>query len=236
MQSIVSRISKALGLPPSSLDLQPLIAKFAPAIDQSRRIFEFPQLFYSISSLNVRNEPYVLQFVGSVEAEGVSSIAAGFSKEAAAQLGGSVLFIDCTPVDPSRRHNWLSLVDAHAQGVELEAVIDDRDTTGVHYAYLSKDGLERLSISSLQLKALFERLKQKYSVVVLDCPPVLRAPISLALARQSDATLFVVRAETTSQTDVIDAKNLLQSSGGQLVGAVFNQERSYLPAWLSRYL
>ncbi len=69
--------------------------RLVPLAAAPPRIPQLIQLFHAISTLNAGHQPYILQFVGSVPGEGVSSLASGFVQIAASQQGKPVLLIDC---------------------------------------------------------------------------------------------------------------------------------------------
>ena len=219
-----------IGPLPRNRRLVPLAAAAPPRIPQ------LIQLFHAISTLNAAHQPYVLQFVGSVQGEGVSTIASGFVQIAASQQGKPVLLIDCNAPAPQAVASP-SLIDAfHETGAINAAIQPAPGRTGIGYARLSTAEDGRLNIDAGDLRKLFELAKKAFPIIVLDCPPACLTPESLALARFCDGTVLVIAAEAASRQTIAETKQALERFDGQIIGVVFNQYKTYIPRWLERWL
>jgi Mrp family chromosome partitioning ATPase len=197
---------------------------------------EFVQLFHAVDSLNTRHQPYILQFVGSVPGEGVSTVASSFVEIAASQAGNPVLLIDCNP-STGDADNSVSLIDSFLQTGRInEAVQAAPGRLGIGIARLSTAKDARLNINAASLGNLFKLAKKIFPIIVLDCPPASLAPESLALTRFCNCTVLVIEAETTSRKVVAETKQAIERFDGRLIGAVFNRSKNYLPPWLDSWL
>lgn len=78
-------------------------------------------------------------------------------------------------------------------------------------------------VGSSAFIALLAQLKERYDRVIIDSPPCLAASDALVLARQSDAVLFVARADVTAAAAVRRAVHQLRTIGAPLIGCVFNR-------------
>jgi len=58
---------------------------------------------------------------------------------------------------------------------------------------------------SVQLKTLLGRLKARYDLIIVDCPPVLGVSDTLVLCDEADEVLFVVRWQETHRSAVRSA-------------------------------
>src|SRR5262249_26077993 len=76
------------------------------------------------------------------------------------------------------------------------------------------------ALSSPKARALFEQLKQQFSTIIVDAPPVLPIADSHILAGLADKVLFVVRARQTPRELFQHAIDSFES--GNLLGAVLN--------------
>ncbi len=200
------------------------------------RVPQLIQLFHAISTLNANHQPYVLQFVGSVPGEGVSTIASGFVQIAASQQGKPVLLVDCNAPAPQAVPSP-SLIDAfHETGAINAAIQPAPGRLGIGYARLSTAEDGRLNIDAGDLRKLFELAKKAFPIIVLDCPPACLTPESLALARFCDGTVLVIGAEAASRQTIAETKQALERFDGQIIGVVFNQYKTYIPRWLERWL
>jgi Mrp family chromosome partitioning ATPase len=78
------------------------------------------------------------------------------------------------------------------------------------------------------MQRMFDGLREHFSFIVLDCPPVSRGIETLSLARHCDGTILVVQADRTPARSVDKARDSIDRMGGQVVGTVFNQFREPL--------
>jgi Mrp family chromosome partitioning ATPase len=205
-----------------------------------RRELEFLHLFHAIKALSTPNKSFVLQFVASVHCEGTSTAASGFVETAATHSRKPVLLIDCTPIGGKAapfRSSMQSLIDTfYETGAIDNAIQPAPNFPGVMLSRLSgaDDGL--LNIDSGDLSRLLDLARQAFPIIVLDCSPATEEPESLALARYSDGTVLVVRAEVTPRPLVAETKQSIERFGGQLVGVVFNRNSIYIPRWLQGWV
>ena len=78
-------------------------------------------------------------------------------------------------------------------------------------------------VGSAAFIALLAQLKGRYDRIIIDSPPCLAASDALMLSRQSDAVLFVTRADVTTAAAVRRAVHQLRTIGAPLIGCVFNR-------------
>jgi len=203
-----------------------------------RRASEFVHLFHAVNALNPKDQPFVLQFIASVHREGTSTVALGFVEAAASQGAKPILLVDCNPAGETAapvRLSAPSLIDAfHETGAINAGIQPVPGFQRVALARLSAADDALLNIDCGDLRRLFDLAKQTFPIIVLDCPPATEATESLALARFSDGTVLVVRAEVTPRPLIAETKQAVERFGGQFIGVVFNQRRIYIPRWLDR--
>ena len=83
---------------------------------------------------------------------------------------------------------------------------------------------------------LFDTLRARHDYVVVHAPPVSRSFIGVENARLADATILAVRAEKTRKPVVLGLKEQIQEAGGWIVGVVLTHRKSYIPAFIYRFL
>lgn len=83
---------------------------------------------------------------------------------------------------------------------------------------------------------LIENLKSVYKYVVYDGPPTQNNSESLANASVFDGVVMVVSSHDTRMEVAKSAKDNLTQSGANVVGAVFNRRRYYIPKWVYQLL
>jgi Mrp family chromosome partitioning ATPase len=126
-----------------------------------------------------------------------------------------------------------SLIEAFDETSTIDAAIQPvPGFSAVSLAQLTVANETLRNVDYGDLRRLFDLARQKFSIIILDCPPATEAPDLLALARYSDGTVFVVRADATSRRVIAETKQAIERFGGQILGVVFNQRRSYIPRWM----
>lgn len=75
-------------------------------------------------------------------------------------------------------------------------------------------------LASSAMINLIEKLKEKYDIIVFDTPPLNLVTDAQILSTKVDGTILVVRATITKKDAVIEAKNLLDKVGANIIGTV----------------
>ena len=202
---------------------------------------EWHKLNIAIEALRSTARTLVVQFVGPKRLVGTTIVASGFATAAAQrsvghrnvgapQTASSVLLVDC---DAPRAKPWRrpreqfeaeTLLQAFQRDESLGTVLGAPIMNGVVRARLGvidADGAPRCSAEDLT--RLFEAVRDRFSLVVLDSPPADVNLASLLLAARCDGTLMVVRAGVTKSQDVQSARQEIEQAGGRVVGVVFNR-------------
>lgn len=86
------------------------------------------------------------------------------------------------------------------------------------------------------MRSVFEHLRSVFSLVIVDCPPILSVPETAALSAQMDGTLLVIEAERTRAPVVLRAREQIKAAGGSVRGVVMNKSRQYIPKLLYNLL
>ncbi len=205
-----------------------------------RRVPELVRLFHAANAMNAEFRPFVLQFVASTAGEGTSTMAAGFAMLAATERAKSVLLVDCGGGPRTglwSDHEAPSLIRAFQETGSTDPAIQPVPAmNGLAVAKLSRSPNPLLEMDGAELRMLWDVTKRRYPIIVLDCPPAATAPDSLGLAQYADGTVLVVRAETTRQAVVASTKESIERFGGQVIGAVLNRRKMYIPDWLYRLM
>ena len=199
---------------------------------------EFERLFYAVEALRAGDRPIVLQFTSVAGAEGVTTVASGFARAAAAGHSRPILFLDCHldrapgAVPGSSR----GLIEACRQGRPFAAsVAAVEGLPSLRWGRLAEGSVTVAGRDASEIRALMELARQNHPVVVLDSPGIGTSPVSAALSRFCDGTVLVVQAGRTHAAAVRAAKAEVERFGGQVVGAVLNRYREAAPRWLAPF-
>jgi Mrp family chromosome partitioning ATPase len=82
----------------------------------------------------------------------------------------------------------------------------------------------------------WERMRQEFELVVVDCPSVSESFDPIMLASQMDAVVLVVAAESTRAPVAQNLRDRIAEVGGPIVGVVLNRRRFHIPEFLYRRL
>jgi succinoglycan biosynthesis transport protein ExoP len=146
-----------------------------------------------------------------------------------AYAGKSVLLVDADMHHP-RLHECFGsgqapgLSDVLIGGQSLEASIQPH-TTVRNLSLLPAGAIPPMPaelLGSAKFDELMHVLKQKYSLIILDSPPMLLVTDAIVLSSKIDATLSVVRADVTNRTVLERSVEILERNSYHAVGLVLN--------------
>lgn len=156
---------------------------------------------------------------------GTSTIARKLAEAAASTGWCRVALLDARPAVSAAGRG---LVDAIERG-ESPVLIPSRvGSLEIDAGRLSTGGRPLSRIESV--RKLYGTLRDRYSLVVVDCPAVFAGQQTLTIAAAADETVLVVEAERTALTDVARARQALERRGAGVLGMVMNKSRSRVPA------
>jgi capsular exopolysaccharide synthesis family protein len=88
-------------------------------------------------------------------------------------------------------------------------------------------------LSSPRMKALLEKARQTYDVIIMDSAPVIGCADTRILAKEVDEALLVIQSRTSKLELVRDTKQALETTGVRVAGFVLTmvepKECQYLP-------
>lgn len=162
----------------------------------------------------------------SEPAEGKSTVSGNLALSFA-QNDRKVILLDCDLRKPSvhknfRISNIKGLSEVLLGKVDINDAIQKRN-----------DNLDVLTsgkippnpsemLSSMAMTNLIEELKEKYEIIILDTAPLKAVTDAQILSTKVDGTILVTRAERTKREAVIEAKNLLEKVGANIIGTVLH--------------
>ncbi len=173
---------------------------------------------------------------------GVSSIAANLAIGAADIGAGPVLIIDLNTSSPSQAAMFdltgnLGLQDAISGTTPL---VDCPRETGIPQLSLlapNSDGSRTtVQCDPAQFRGLLEFYAQEFELIVLDLPAANETTMCLPITSLLSGVLFVVEAERTRCEAALRAQSRLLHAQANLLGAVLNKRREYIPHWLYKRL
>jgi Mrp family chromosome partitioning ATPase len=83
---------------------------------------------------------------------------------------------------------------------------------------------------------LLHVLRDRYSLIIIDTPPVLMATDALTIGVKSDGILFLLRARKTKREQIQEARQRIARLDIRLLGYVINNVKTFLPRiWVKKY-
>ncbi|WP_035605463.1 polysaccharide biosynthesis tyrosine autokinase [Haloferula sp. BvORR071] len=167
-------------------------------------------------------------FTSALPGEGRSLCAMNYAASLAMQ-GQRTLLLDADMRRPglSRQH-----VNGHTAGLGAYLTGEAEPAsacfpTALPNLYLLSSGPMRDDaaelLSGTRLPVLLEDAFRWFDSVVIDSPPVLAVSDALAISRYADRVCLVVRQNASERRELKKAADLLRSSGGNLIGFVWNE-------------
>jgi capsular exopolysaccharide synthesis family protein len=166
--------------------------------------------------------------------EGKTTASVNLSAVTALSLGRRVLLIDCDLRQP-KVHSALGLQPQAglAEVLRNEAIVDEAITKveGASFEVLPVRGRPPNPselLGSPEMRKLIEEVSQRYDRVILDSPAALGLPDAKAISEFCDGVVLVVRADMTSEQDVMSVLEILDRKrvlGLLLNGAKVDQAR-----------
>jgi succinoglycan biosynthesis transport protein ExoP len=199
-----------------------------------------------MSAANIQHSASSIQHDGglallvtsSVSDEGRSIVAANLAI-CIAQTGRKVLLVDAD-CRSSVQHKLLDLdaqmglVDVLAGNAAWSDVVKNTFidnlyaiTSGVEHAFSLSDRESRerdpsALLISPRLEDFTKLSKEQFDFIIFDSPSAILASESAAIGSKVDGVVLVIRANDTKKDIILQAKQRIQNSGGNILGAVLN--------------
>ena len=189
-----------------------------------------------------RGPSFALAFAGCSRGDGASTMAFNFASAFAANSSKSVLLVDGNLRDPILHHQFHVEKEAGlADVVEGNTAIDDAITelTFRRYYFLraGQNVMNPVTLyESGKFLAVMQKLRERYDLIIFDCPPVPGSPETALLASRMDGLVMVLQAEKTRWEVARSVKWDLEGAGVRLLGAVINRQRRVIPETIYRML
>ncbi|WP_031548019.1 CpsD/CapB family tyrosine-protein kinase [Salinicoccus luteus] len=77
-------------------------------------------------------------------------------------------------------------------------------------------------LASKSMEALMKALAIQYEMIIIDSPPLLAVTDSQLLCKQADGVVIITDVENNDRNELLDAKDLLEKAGANIIGVVLN--------------
>lgn len=202
--------------------------KTIAALDKAEAVAieQFKLLSSKLEQANRKTGQKVIAFTSAIKGEGKSTVSLNTAFLLANAFSRSVVFVECDLRKPS---SLLEQVAADGPGLaevlKDEAAMEDAisvvEETGLHV--IPAGAYDRNAadlVGSAEILSVIRGLRQRFDIVVLDCPPVIPLADMSIIEKLVDAIVLVVRAGMTSRQLVKSATDSLDKK--KFIGAVLN--------------
>jgi capsular exopolysaccharide synthesis family protein len=179
----------------------------------------------------------------AVSREGKTSVAVQLALSIARSTGEPTLLIDGDLRCPDIHRIFEvercpGLAELLEHDCPLEDAIETSFSSSLHLMTAGKlASVPHCLLGNEKFPRLLDELKEKYSYIVIDTPPILPASEALMIARAADATVVCARRDYSRIDQVTDAHVRLKSAGIRVAGTVLNgiSPRAYAYRYGSYY-
>lgn len=193
----------------------------------SPRAEAFRLLRTNLQYLDLDEQPRALVISSPLPGEGKTSTSTNLAV-ALAQAGRRVLLLD----GDLRRPRIAELLDLESK-VGLTTVLVGKTTLAESIQVHQPTGLAFLAggpippnptevLQAAATRALIERVRDMFDIVIIDAPPLLPVADAAILARAADGALLVCRHGKTTEEELAGAATRLETVGARLFGVVVN--------------
>ncbi len=199
-------------------------------------------LFQRVEALLPDTDHKVVQFIGSTQGEGTSTIAREFARTVAFSIGKKVLLIDADRFHPSHRLSFgIQYEEGWQEIISNKHPVED----AIHCFECSNLFLCPSSNTTRSTPELFDTrvmdpfldaIRQQFDFLIIDSTPITNSPDGLAIAPKTDGVIIVVEAEKTKWPIIENLKQQIQNVGGNVLGIVFNKRNYHIPNFIYRFL
>ena len=187
-----------------------------------------------------RQSSRVLMFSSSLTGEGTTETVVGLGLTLAAALGRNTALVDCNAHHPNLHERFgvqkIGLSEYLHGEIAIEQALVNTTVPNLHVMPLGESFETLGTYGKGDLEKLVSTLRDKFDYVLLDSAPVGVNPESVAICDKVDAVVLVVRHGKTRREVVMRTKEVIERSGGRLLGVVFSKRTFPIPDFVYRRL
>jgi Mrp family chromosome partitioning ATPase len=207
-----------------------------PILEQEIRLY---QNLVAVISDSTRK---MIQFIGSREGEGTSTVVREFARISANKFGKLVLLLDADRYHPTQHLffniqpecGWQEILRDNGP---VEKALYQVGETRLFISPSSRNGASNGQIFNSPLLDVFlKKLRQRFDLVLVDSPAATTSTDGLGISSKMDGIVLVVEAEKTRWPVAENVRDRINRSGGNILGIVLNKRRHYIPDFIYKRL
>jgi Mrp family chromosome partitioning ATPase len=196
---------------------------------------EMIALHCALHTLIPKQRGRTVQFIGSSEGEGTSTVVREFAKISAEKIGNTVLLVDSNGSSPSQHeafairteNDWL---DSIHNKMSVEKAFTQVGSSNIYIGMISRKGDLNPGITQIpEFAGLWKSITERFDLILIDSPPITTSSEGLILSKWVDGVVLVVESERTRWPVVQSSRDKIAAGGGNLLGVVLNKRKFYIP-------
>lgn len=183
-----------------------------------------------LKALEAKNA-HVLMITSTIPSEGKTTVATNLALSLASE-GKRVILID----GDLRKQSLKGTIGIDQPSDGLVEILSGT-SKGLHLLNVPDSTLLLLSgsettpqpqplLDTPRMKQILELLREKLDYIIIDTPPAGILSDAATIAKYCDATLYVVRQDLASTTQILSSIQSLSSAGVEIIGCVLNQTQA----------
>jgi protein-tyrosine kinase len=203
---------------------------------------EMLSLYKFLDTVLPHSKSKIIQFIGSRQGEGVSTIIREFARVSAELIGRSVLLLDADRHQPSQSQYYevqhqFGWIEALKKGEQIGNALYQVGKSSLFMSPSCNSSVSTPEIfNSPTFDGLCQTVRTDFDMILIDSAPLMMSADGLAIASRVDGVILVVEAEKTRWQTVNRVKESISRVGGNILGVVFNKRRYYIPQSIYRFL
>ncbi|MCL4708133.1 CpsD/CapB family tyrosine-protein kinase [bacterium] len=196
---------------------------------------EFKRLFNRLHTEKQKHGTKVFMITSAMMSEGKSTVAAYLAVTSALYQSTETVLVDCDLRRPViHRHYELPLqpgiAEVLSRELDLSAAIKPSALPHLKIITAGKPNQTPAELFSLtHLQSVVDEMREKFSIIIFDAPPIIPVSDTLLLSNFVDGILIVVKAGKSQKRVTQRALDMLQTNSDKILGVVVNNLRSALP-------
>lgn len=181
----------------------------------------------NIEFSTINDKMQIIMVTSSKPGEGKSTTCANMAVTFA-QANKRVLLVDADLRKPAQHHifaisNHKGLTTALLHQKELQDVIQHTNTENLYVVAAGPTPPNPSELlSSTQMGALLETMRERYDVIIIDTPSIMSVTDAQIVATQSDGVVLVIDSGKVKKELALKAKASLEHVQANLIGVVLN--------------
>jgi Mrp family chromosome partitioning ATPase len=184
----------------------------------------------------------VLMFTSAMHQEGVSTLAAAYTRLLSLQHDQRILLVELNARTPSLASRFgvtgvEGVTHYFSQGRSLSSLVQRPLGETFDVVHVGTPDATQIQINlERAFPHLVEEALRSYDTVIIDAPPVVVCPETPPLTPFVDGVVIVVQSARTKRETIGRSIAQIQQFKGRVLGVVLNRKRYYIPEFIYRRL